>query len=55
MFKVEITSIHDFLIFVNIIRNKDLNDVETRQFIETLNKSNDKVEEAVTNANTSQS
>lgn len=47
MFKIEITSIQDFLVFVNVIRNKDLNVTELSELVKTLNESSTEVQEAV--------
>jgi hypothetical protein len=52
MFKLEITNIHDFLLFVNIIRGKDLDAEEVARLTAQLNKSSDNLQKAVNNATT---
>lgn len=47
MFKLEINCIEDFLIFVNVIRNEDLNSDKIKELIKSINESDSRLREAV--------
>lgn len=46
MFKLEITTIEDFSLFVRIIKGEDVNDDEIKKLTKTLNFTTDRLEEA---------
>ena len=49
-FKLEITDFRDFLLFISIIRGKDLDSAEVARITKEVNKSSETLEKAVENA-----
>ncbi len=47
MFEIRITSLHEFLVFVKVIRGQDMTDDELQKVIQTITTDTNKLEEAV--------